>query len=414
MRATVIIFLLVMTTPVLAQRVYLDSARLYLSQDNYRRALPFADAAIKNPKTKDDPEAWFLRGMVCLQLAQDVSAHNPNAATDAYGSFLKTLALKQDYGTEINNPLYSVAIIKFNKAAALFSAKSFDKAYSEFTEVYAIYKIGGGQRFSDNNEFKSMAYEARKNAVSSASSAGRSEDAIGLLEDMITGDFKDDAEVYQSLIDIFETEKNNPRQIATIKAACAEFPENANFRVAELNYYINNGTNEELLPELEEAVRRDTGNADMLFRLANVCATLAFPADAQGKLLARPANFNALFSKAEKTYGSAARLAPDAAHNFNFGMLYYNYSRWYNLQIENNPGDNKSVAELTARENDELGKGLPFFEKSFSLLDARAANLQDVEKAMYHNTMIILRLIYTENKDTTKLAQIEKALGKWK
>ena len=83
MKAAVIFFLFTLSTPLLAQRVNLDSARIYLAADNYKKALPFADAAIKHEKTKDDPEAWFLRGMAYLQLAQDAAAHSPNAATEA-------------------------------------------------------------------------------------------------------------------------------------------------------------------------------------------------------------------------------------------------------------------------------------------------------------------------------------------
>ncbi len=416
MKSAVFISLFVLSTPVLAQRIYLDSARTYLSEGNYKKALPFAEGAVRNEKTKDDPEAWFLRGMAHLQLAQEASANAPGAATDAYSSFLKTLALKPDYGREINNPMHSVAIIKFNKAAELFAAKSYDRAYSEFTEVYAIYKIGDGKRFSDNKEFKGMAYEARKNAVSSASSAGRNEDAIGLLEDMIKGDYKNDTEVYQSLIDICDAEKNDVGEVAAINAARSRFPKNENFRTAELNYYINSGKNETLLPKLEDAVKKDPGNADLVFRLANVYAAMAFPADEQGKLLPQPANFTDLFSEAEHAYSKALEMAPgDAARNFNFGILYYDYSRWYNLKMTEKPGaDDKLISEMTAKENEELSKGLPYFEKSFAVLDVKASTLLGAEKTMYHNTMNVLRGIYTENGDTAKLAQIDAALGKWK
>ncbi len=416
MKARFIIPLLLLGAPVSAQRIYLDSARIYLSQDNYKRALPFADAAIKNEKTKADPEAWFLRGMVYLQMAQDATANKPNSVVDAYGSFLKTLTIKPDYGMEINNPLHSVAIIKFNNAAKLFSAKSFDRAYNEFAEVYAIYKMGGGQRFLDNSEFKGMAYDARKNAASAASNAGRNEDAISLLEDMLKGDYKGDADVYQSLINIYDAEKNNAGEIAIINAARAQFPKNESFRIVELNYYINNGKVEELVPKLEDAVNKDPGNADLLFRLANAYTAESFPADERGKLFAQPANFAQLFTKAEQAYSKALQLAPaDAAHNFNFGMLYYNYSRWYSTQMAASPNaDDKLITEFTAKRNEEYGKALPYFEKSFSLLDPKVGALADLEKGIYHNTMIVLKQIYSQNGNTAKQTQMEQALAKWK
>ena len=69
---------------------------------------------------------------------------------------------------------------------------------------------------------------------------------------------------------------------------------------------------------------------------------------------------------------------------------------------------------MTAKVTEELAKGLPYFEKSYSVLDAKANALPEAEKAIYHNDMVVLKQIYAMNGDTAKRAQIEAALSKWK
>ncbi len=416
MKSLLFIVMMVFVSPAFAQRINLDSARIYLSQDNYKKALPFANEAVKNIKTRDDPEAWFLRGMAYLQLAQDEAAKSPNAITEAYGSFLKTLTLKPDYGSEINNPLYSVAIVKFNRGSALYSEKSFDRSYNEFAEVAAIYKMGGGKRFLDNAEFKAVQVDARKNAAFAANSAGRGSVASALLEDLVKNESKDDSDVYQALIEIYEAGKFIPEELNVIKAARKQFPENESFRLAEINYYLGNGPREELRPKLEEAVRRDSGNADLLFNLANVYLEAAFPANAEGKLVALPANFAETFAKAEHSYDRALKLSSgDANRNYNFALLYYNYARWYNQQMTDNPNaDNKTLSDLKAKRNEQFSKAIPYFEKSYSIIDARTGAITDADKATCHNLATVLREIYTQNGDAANKARMDKAAEKWK
>ncbi len=416
MKLLVFIAICAFVTPVFAQRINLDSARIYLAQDNYTKAMPFANEAAKNAKTKDDPEAWFLRGMVYLSLTMDETAKSPNSITEAYGYFLKTLTLKPDYGMEINKPLYSVAIIKFNRGSAFFAEKSFERAYNEFAEIYAIYKMDGGKRFKDNKEFKAVEIDARKNAAYSANNSGRSKVAATLLEDLIKEGITDDTHVYETLIDIYDAGKNTTEELAVINGARKQFPDNQTFRIMEINYYIGNGIREGLQAKLEEALKLEPENTDLLFHLGELCIETAFPADAQGKLLAQPANFEQLYATAENSYTRALKISPDAAAQYyDFGMLYYNHSRWFGQQVDDNPtaGD-KAVSEWTAKSSEELAKALPHFEKAFSLMDAKANLLTDSEKPVYQNTMIALRQIYTRNGDAAKKEKMDKAIEKMK
>ena len=276
--------------------------------------------------------------------------------------------------------------------------------------------MGGGKRFLDNAEFKAVQVDARKNAAFAANSAGRGSVASALLEDLVKNESKDDSDVYQALIEIYEAGKFIPEELNVIKAARKQFPENESFRLAEINYYLGNGPREELRPKLEEAVRRDSGNADLLFNLANVYLEAAFPANAEGKLVALPANFAETFAKAEHSYDRALKLSSgDANRNYNFALLYYNYARWYNQQMTDNPNaDNKTLSDLKAKRNEQFSKAIPYFEKSYSIIDARTGAITDADKATCHNLATVLREIYTQNGDAANKARMDKAAEKWK
>jgi tetratricopeptide (TPR) repeat protein len=413
MRIPVLIIFLVMSLPMLAQRSSVEEARTFLVDKDYKNALPLLNNAVKDAETKNDAEAWYLRGTAYLQQALENSTANPNALDEAYSSYKMALAIKSDYNAELNNGLYAVALLKFNAGVASYSAKSYGQAYDEFMAVNTINKIDGGKRFSDNKEMKALAVDARKNAAYAAMNAGRNKDAQPLLEDLIKNESKDDVNAYLSLIDIYGTEKNDAQQLSMIKAARAQFPDNEAFRNQEINYYIKKGNTEELLAKLEEAVKKDPNNAQLWFNLANSYFKMAYGADAEGKIKLA-GNFSEVYYKAENAYKKAVQLSPDEVDfNYNFGILYYNYASWYTTQIRNTP-DEKEAARLTNKRNEEFAKGKPFFEKSYMLLTGKGETMTPIEKATYLNSMIALKEIYSRNGEKEKQAEIEANMERWK
>ncbi len=412
MKNILFLALIGVSTAAWAQKSALRDARDFLSENNYKRAVPLTNEAIKNAETKNDAEAWFLRGMAYLQWAVDASEHNSEAPQLAYASLTQALVLKQDYAAEINTPLYAVATLKFNNAVGFYQAKSFEQAYNDFMAVYAIYKTGNGKRFSENSEFRTLAASARINGAYAAMNAGNRNAAIVLLEELVKNEARDDSNAYQALIEMYIATKEDTKQIATIKAARSQFPNSTLFRNLELNYYITTGKGDELLPKLEAAVEKDPGNPELLFNLGNAYTKVAFP-PGEAKSLTKRDNFPEVFAKAEKTYRKAVELVPDNAdYNYNMGILYYNYASWYNVQMaakDKNRPDDKQYEQLKAKRNEQFAKALPFFEKSYSVLDKKGG-LNATEKDTHHSSMIALKEIYTRTGNSGQKAMIEKRL----
>ena len=147
-----------------AQKARLRDTRSYLADQDYRKAMVAINEAVANEDTKGNPETWYLRGVVYLQQALDSTAKAPGAAAESYSSLTKALALKPDYGPEINNPLYSNALMSFNEGVAAFRNNP-GEAYDRFMRVVQIYNVGGGKRFAADKSFGELATSAKANAA---------------------------------------------------------------------------------------------------------------------------------------------------------------------------------------------------------------------------------------------------------
>src|ERR1051325_788441 len=120
-KSVVLLGVLCCSMSAFAQKAKIRDARDYLSDNNYKKAIPVLNEAVANEDTKNNADAWFLRGMAYLQKALDTTAHDPSAAGESYTSLMKALSIKPDYGSEINNALYSNALITFNEGVASYT-----------------------------------------------------------------------------------------------------------------------------------------------------------------------------------------------------------------------------------------------------------------------------------------------------
>lgn len=397
-----------------AQKSKVRDGRDYLSDNNYKKAIPVINEAVANEDTKSNADAWYLRGVAYLQKALDTTANDPQAATESYTSLMKALSLKPDYGPEINNALYSNALITFNAGVASYSKKDYNAAYDQFIKVPAIYNAGG-RRFTQDKSFSDLVASAKTNAAYSALNAKRDADALTLFNELKSTSAAGDSNVYQAVIEINQRLNNDAAVLTAINDARTRFPNNQTFRNLELNYYIKAGKQDELLGKLEEAAKADPNNAEILFNLGNAYQRAAFPQDASGKDMPKPANYNELFGKAEDYYKRAAAANPaNADYNYNLGVLYYGVAAAINKAMNDIKGmsaaEQKQYDALLKERNDWFDKALIPFEAAYSSLDARAGSLSHDEKLTYQKTMIGLREIYSRKNNKAKTDELKKKL----
>jgi hypothetical protein len=397
-----------------AQKSKVRDARDYLSDNNYKKAIPVINEAVANEETKNNADAWFLRGMAYLQKALDTTAKDPQAADESYSSLMKALSIKPDYGAEINNALYSNALITFNEGVAGYGRKDYSSAYDHFVKVATIYNAAG-RRFAGDRGFTDLVASAKTNAAYSALNAKRDADALTLFNDLKNTSAAGDSNIHQAIIEINQRLNNDAGTLTAINDARAKFPNNQTFRNLELNYYIKAGKQDVLLAKLEDAAKADPNNAEILFNLGNAYQRAAFPQDAAGKDMAKPANYNELFGKAEDYYKRAAAANPaNPDYNYNLGVLYYGVAAAINKSMNDikgmSPAEQKQYDALLKERNDWFDKALIPFEAAYANLDARSGSLSHDEKLTYQKTMIGLREIYSRKNDKAKTDELKKKL----
>jgi tetratricopeptide (TPR) repeat protein len=374
-----------------AQKSNIGKAMIFLNANNYKSATPLVDDAVKNSETKNDPDAWYWRGMTYLQMALDSTTKSPSAVQEASRSFEKTLSLKPDFGVEIDNSVYTTSILCFNKGVEFYQNQQYSAAYEYFMKIAALYNAGGGKRFLVNSAFTELVTSAKTNAAYAA----------------------------QAQIEIYQKQNKDAELIALIKESRKQFPDNKTFRDLELNYYISSGKQAELFPLLENAVKQDPNNPDLLFNLANAYTNAAFPKDVNGSSLPAPADFKDVFTKAENAYKKAIKVKPDNEdYNYNLGTLYYSNASTFNRQMNDvkgtSPAENAKYDELVAMRNAEFSKAQPYFEKAYTFLDFKSGSLSNEDKATYRNVMIGLREIYSRTNNKDKAVELKKKLDELK
>lgn len=404
---------------VFAQRSNIIDANAYLRDNNYKKAMSAIDAAVVHEKTSTSADAWTTRGKIYLQVAQDTVNKVTGADEESYRSFMKALELKSDIApAEINNYMYVLAYVKFQKGNAAYGAGDFNTAYDHFTKAVNLYSVNGGKRFADNKDFRNLAMLAKSNAAYAAFNlkGSKDDDAMRLFREAIAMNEKPEAEPYMFMNQILERQHKDDERLALLAEAQKKFPDNKEFRNLELNYYINAGKTDVLLPKLEAAANQDPTNAELWFNLGNSYAGAAMPKDATGKMLPKPANSAELFAKAEESYKKALAIQPENPdYNYNTGVLYYGVAAAINTEMNEIKGmsaaETKKYNALQTRRKDAFSQAQPFFEKSYTVLDAKGAPaMSPEEKITYSNAIRGLMEVYSRNDNKAKTDEMRKKL----
>ena len=416
MKKTVLtIAMLTLAAGAWAQKSKIRTAKDYLSDNNFRKAIPELEEAVVYEGTKNDADAWYYRGYAYYLQARDSAAKTPNSMEEARRSFMKTLELKPDYNSDINNAMQNLAILYYRDGAALYNNATYDKAYEDFMQVYNLYNVNGGKRFGAVKDFKDLALNAKNNAALAALNAKKEDEALKLLTEIKNEQTVKDSNIYFSIIEILERQKKYDDLIVVVNEAAALYPNNKQIRTSELNYYIATKKTDQLLPKLEAAAQADPNNQELQMFMGNTYEHLSFPKDETGKALPRPANADELFSKAETAYKNVVTLAPEnPEYNYNLGVLYYEVAVDYNRQMNATTGssaaETKKYNELLAKRDAQFAIALPHLEKAYNLLDARAASLSDADKVTYIQSLRGLLEIYTRQNNKVKADALRKKL----
>jgi tetratricopeptide (TPR) repeat protein len=152
------------------------------------------------------------------------------------------------------------------------------------------------------------------------------------------------------------------------------FPDDAGLLTQETNLFLAKGKHQEALSNLKVAVEKDPKNALYYFIIGNIYDNMANPKDkTTGKELEKPANFQELFSNAERNYLKAIELNPTNKEylydsNYNLGAMYNNYGGTLAAVRAGKGAEGlKLQKENDARAQEFYKKAIPYLEKALEL-----------------------------------------------
>jgi len=400
-----------------AQKSQIRTAKNYLGEKNFEKARAAIEQAVTSDDTKDDPYAWYVRGTIYLAMQQEPANADKDYYNEAGKSLKKVVALKSDYEKEdVNNKLFAVAIYNYNAALGAFDKREYDKSYKHFGEIGEIYALENGKRFAGKN--KTMDTIAHQSALYQGFSAyydNKYDDALPLLLNAKSDPIVKAPNIYLMLADIYEVKKDETNLLAILSEGKKEFPDDKTLVNRELNVYIKAGKSDQLVSKLEEAIKTDPNNAELLFTLGIAYDNMANPKDAKGGDLPKPANYAEVFTKAEQAYMNTLKVAPEKAdYNYNLGALYFNRAVVVNEQMNAITGTSaaelKKYETLEAERNDWFSKALPYLEKTVTILDPQATSLKGEDKNTYLGAVVAAKEIYAKQNKLEKATEFKKKL----
>lgn len=398
-----------------AQKSEVKAAKNALSDKDFVKAQKSIDAAVIHPETQSDPGAWLTRSTIYLIMQQQPGNDTKDFYTEAGKSLMKVVELKPTYEKDdVNKKFLAVAQMHFNDGIKTYEKQDFSNAYNHFGDVVKIYELEAGKRFAGNKTFDTIAHQAATYEGYSAYYDNKYDEALPLLQKAKADPLVKDVRNYLMIADIYEAKNDDANLLAVINEAKTEYPKDQSVVNRELNYYVKKGKIDVLITKLEDAVKADPGNGDLLFNLAIAYDNLANPKDKAGKDMPKPSNYNDLFAKAETSYEKTSIAAPSKAEVFyNYAALYFNRAVLVNEQMNvlgSSPADIKKYDGLKIERDQWFKKALPHFEKVISIWEPQVKNLGISDFNTYVASVSAAKEIYAKQNNIEKANELKKKL----
>lgn len=398
----------------IAQEKYVVSANMALSKKSFDEAKENIDKAMASPETKDKPKTLFVKSQVYIGMQGEDKYKVMNPYRDGIDAALKLVEVKPDYEKNTVDQILLVGGYYFyNDGVKAYNDKKFGEAAEYMRNIMKIHDLAGGKRFEkfpaeEKKKFDEVAAEANQILAMSLTNLGKYDEAVPMLVAAKNNPTTKSPAIYETLIFIYNTQKKTDDAYAIIQEARKAYPDDANIRNYELNYFIQSGKQDDLVKKLEEAAAKDPNNADIQFNIATSYLGMVNP-----KSGPKPANSADLISKAEAAFQKAVQIAPNnAGYNYNFGALYFNQATEVNDQMNAITGtsdaDDKKYESLKSKRDVYFAKSMPYFEKAYTTLAATEKDLSGGDKITYKNAILALKEVYARQNKLDKSAEMKK------
>lgn len=369
MKKILLSLVLVMSTASLfAQNQKVQSAILYNRHGELDKAQAAIDEAILNPKTSESAKTWYYRGEVYLSIfgSEQYASLASDPLVTALESYSKSLVLdlKNDFSDDSRRKIGSAFNTIYNRGVERYSKKDFVNALADFERLLVLTP-------GDTNLIFNAALASEK--------LNDNAKAVKYFNNLLAIDFKT-AAIYQTLAQIMKEEKDTARAIEYLAAGRKAFPNEVGLVIDELNIYMLQNRQAEIVANLNEAIKLAPENATLYY-------ALGYAHDRQKNE-----------ELAALNYSKAIEKKPDYFEPYyNLGALYFNKTVEMLKEANKIPFNQpKKYEEAMVKVKASFEKAQPFLEKAHEL------NPADID------AMNSLQQLYVQTKQNEKALAMKK------
>ena len=369
MKKILLSLVLVMSTASLfAQNQKVQSAILYNRHGELDKAQAAIDEAILNPKTSESAKTWYYRGEVYLSIfgSEQYASLASDPLVTALESYSKSLVLdlKNDFSDDSRRKIGSAFNTIYNRGVERYSKKDFVNALADFERLLVLTP-------GDTNLIFNAALASEK--------LNDNARAVKYFNNLLAIDFKT-AAIYQTLAQIMKEEKDTARAIEYLAAGRKAFPNEVGLVIDELNIYMLQNRQAEIVANLNEAIKLAPENATLYY-------ALGYAHDRQKNE-----------ELAALNYSKAIEKKPDYFEPYyNLGALYFNKTVEMLKEANQIPFNQpKKYEEAMVKVKASFEKAQPFLEKAHEL------NPADID------AMNSLQQLYVQTKQNEKALAMKK------
>ena len=369
MKKILLSLVLVMSTASLfAQNQKVQSAILYNRHGELDKAQAAIDEAILNPKTSESAKTWYYRGEIYLSIfgSEQYASLASDPLVTALESYSKSLVLdlKNDFSDDSRRKIGSAFNNIYNRGVERYSKKDFVNALADFERLLVLTP-------GDTNLIFNAALASEK--------LNDNARAVKYFNNLLAIDFKT-AAIYQTLAQIMKEEKDTARAIEYLAAGRKAFPNEVGLVIDELNIYMLQNRQAEIVANLNEAIKLAPENATLYY-------ALGYAHDRQKNE-----------ELAALNYSKAIEKKPDYFEPYyNLGALYFNKTVEMLKEANKIPFNQpKKYEEAMVKVKAAFEKAQPFLEKAHEL------NPADID------AMNSLQQLYVQTKQNEKALAMKK------
>jgi len=364
-----------------AQTLEVQSAAQDMRKGYLTKAKASIDKACANDQTKDDPKAWYYKGLIYCQIGQETKNPKskykdlaPDWCEQAYEAALKCKELDKDNEySETNNTVFSyVGGELCNRATDAFNKDhDFEACLKMCEDAIKAYGYTGDKKSAD------FAYYL----AGIASSQLKKNDLVKKYFNILMRRKTDKANVYQTLFTMYRADSNNAEALKVANNFYKNHPEDYNSALMMSEAYLMSGDTEKSNEMINAALNQTKDNPQVYAKL--LCAA--------AEMLSNNQDFDGAAAKYNESLSINAN---QFEANFGMGSMLYNRAvDKINTEV---PFDDETGLQAKLEEEAKalFGQAESYMKAAVAFIDALPAEQQEMQKANLVHCLNALKTIY--------------------